>query len=157
MNSKELVIPEGWEVKEIIDNKIILKESDWTVCLRTWEGCYKELGVGEFLLSDSGITKKARLAYPKASNRTALPVDFGNKVRALCQLLVCRNAWWKRLGWEPDWDEPNEKHCIVFKCGGIERQVKTYEGCILAFPIYEIREKFLDSFRDLIEEAKELL
>ena len=76
---------------------------------------------------------------------------------ALCQLLICRNAWWKQLGWKPDWEKPEEKHCIVFKCDGVEKQVKTYESCILAFPKYEVRDKFLETFRDLIEEAKELL
>ena len=40
---------------------------------------------------------------------------------------------------------------------GVEKQVKTYESCILAFPKYEVRDQFLDTFRDLIEEAKELL
>lgn len=157
MNNKELVLPEGWEIEKIIDNRIILRESNGIDRLKTWEECYKELGVGEFLLSDSCITKKARLDNPKDTTRTALPEGFGRKLKALCQLLVCRNAWWKRLGWKPDWDKPDEKHCIVRKGEAADKQIKSFESCILAFPTYEIRDQFLNSFRDLIEEAKELI
>lgn len=157
INNKELLLPEGWEIEKIIDNRIILRKSDGIDHLKTWEECYKELGVGEFLLSDSCITKKARLDNPKDTTRTALPEGFGRTVLALCQLLVCRNAWWKRLGWKPDWDTPDEKHCIVRKGEAADKQIKSFESCILAFPTYEVRDQFLNSFRDLIEEAKELI
>lgn len=157
MNSKVLVIPEGWEIEKVIDNRIILRESDGIGRLKTWEECYKALGKGEVLRSDSNIMKNVSLSNPWDTTRSTLPEGFGRKVLALCQLLVCRNAWWKQLEWRPYWELPDEKHCIVFKSGNIERQVKTYEGCILAFPTYEIRNQFLESFRDLIEEAKELI
>ena len=60
-------------------------------------------------------------------------------------------------GRKADWDKPDEKHCIVRKGEAADKQIKSFESCILAFPTYEVRDQFLDSFRDLIEEAKELL
>lgn len=90
-------------------------------------------------------------------NRDVLPAGMGKPMLALCQLLICRNAWWERLGWKPDWSNPNEKHCIVRKGEAADKQIKRFESCILAFPTEEVRDQFSDSFRDLIEEAKELL
>lgn len=58
MNSKELIIPDGWRIKEVIDNRVILEEIDAMSRLKTWEEYYKALGKGEIILSDSNITKK---------------------------------------------------------------------------------------------------
>lgn len=141
MNNKELVLPEGWEVKEVKGNKIILGEKEKALP-KTWHECFKPFEV-EYLDS--------------TSYRNAVPSNLKNPMYALCQLLICHNAWWERLGWRPDWDMPDEKHCIVCKGEAADKQIKSFESCILAFPTYEIRDQFLSSFRDLIEEAKELI
>ena len=138
MNTKELILPDGWEVKEVVDNKIILGEKEKELP-KTWNEC-----VCNSNMEHTTIT-------------VSLPKENEDAVRALCKLLSCRNAWWERLGWKPDWDKPDEKHCIVRKGEAADKQIKSFESCILAFPTYEVRDQFLDSFRDLIEEAKELL
>lgn len=28
MNTKELILPDGWEVKEVVDNKIVIREKE---------------------------------------------------------------------------------------------------------------------------------
>lgn len=137
MNTKELILPDGWEVKEVVGNKVIIKEKE-NELPKTWEEFVRRSG--EY----NAITVLS-------------PGESDNAVRALGKLLVCRNAWWKQLGWKPDWDKPDEKHCIVRKGEAADKQIKSFESCILAFPTYEVRDQFLDSFRDLIEEAKELL
>ena len=134
MNTKELILPDGWEVKEVVDNKIIIREKEKELP-KTWGSC---------ISGGNAITILS-------------PDENANAVRALGKLLICRNAWWKQLGWKPDWDKPDEKHCIVRKGEAADKQIKSFESCILAFPTYEVRDQFLDSFRDLIEEAKELL
>lgn len=137
MNTKELILPDGWEVKEVVDNKIIIREKEKALP-KTW---------GEFVRRSGEYNTITVLS----------PGESDNAVRALGKLLICRNAWWKQLGWKPDWDKPDEKHCIVRKGEAADKQIKSFESCILAFPTYEVRDQFLDSFRDLIEEAKELL
>ena len=137
METKELILPDGWEVKEVVGNKVIIKEKDKELP-KTWHECFKPCEA-EYLDS--------------TSYSNAVPSNLKNPMLALCQLLICRNAWWKQLGWKPDWSNPNEKHCITYK----GNKIKCYESCILAFPTAEVRDQFLDSFRDLIEEAKELL
>ena len=138
METKEIILPDGWEVKEVKGNKIILGEATKTGFPKTYNDCLWALGQNDVI-------------------PVRIPCGQEKEMTALGKLLICRNAWWQQLGWKPDWENPDEKHCIVFKCDGVEKQVKTYEGCILAFPKYEVRDQFLESFRDLIEEAKELL
>lgn len=77
---------------------------------------------------------------------------------ALGKLLICRDAWWKLLGWKPDWtggDTP--KHVIRYYAGDIVTDESYQLNAILAFPTAEVRDQFLETFRDFIEEAKELL
>ena len=145
-NEKTMPVPDGWEFDRIDDSgNIVLKEKKKELP-KTWEECCGVLDIKLSNVLDDGI-----------HYRYAVPDNLRKPMLALCQLLICRNAWWKLLEWKPDWEKPEEKHCIVFKCDGVEKQVKTYESCILAFPKYEVRDKFLETFRDLIEEAKELL
>ena len=155
MNTKELILPDDWEVKKVVGNKIILGEKVKELP-KTWEDCCKVLEEGEFINSASEI-KQVSFNNISEFDKNLLPDGLGKSMLSLCQLLICRNAWWKQLGWKPDWDKPDEKHCIVRKGEAADKQIKSFESCILAFPTYEVRDQFLDSFRDLIEEAKELL
>ena len=156
MNTKELILPDGWEVKEVVGNKVIIKEKEKELP-KTWKDCFEELKDKESITDSSDIAMIRDSAKAWDKNRDVLPAGMGKPMLALCQLLICRNAWWKQLGWKPDWDKPDEKHCIVRKGEVADKQIKSFESCILAFPTYEVRDQFLDSFRDLIEEAKELL
>lgn len=156
-NEKTMPVPDGWEFDRIDESgNIVLKEKKKELPM-TWNGCIKALGCVEYIADDAEVYQYNNEKININTDKNLLPRGLGKPMLALCQLLVCRNAWWKQLGWKPDWEKPEEKHCIVFKYDGVEKQVKTYESCILAFPKYEVRDKFLETFRDLIEEAKELL
>lgn len=85
-----------------------------------------------------------------------VPVGMVRPVASLLKLLICRNAWWRQLGWKPDWKN-DIKYCIGYIENEIRKDSSIYANYILAFPTEEIRDEFLESFRDLIEEAKELL
>ena len=79
-------------------------------------------------------------------------------VTALCNLLVCRNAWWQKLGWRPDFGNGSaEKYCIIGNDGKISKVITWTRSELLVFPTEEVRDKFAETFKDLIEEAKELL
>ena len=139
MNTKELILPDDWEVKKVEGNKIILGEKEMKLP-KTWNEC-----VCNSNMEHTTIT-------------VSLPKENEGAVRALCKLLSCRNAWWERLGWKPDWDDQNQrKYCIGLIKGKVETTTNEGSNRILAFPSEEVRYQFLDSFRDLIEEAKELL
>ena len=141
-NEKTITVPDGWEFDRIDESgNIVLKEKKKELP-KTFDKCWDIIETEN--LSNFSID-------------TTVPDGMVKPLRALCQLLVCRNAWWKKLGWKPDWKSPEEKYCIYHSCDGVGWKNYTYDCRILAFPTPEVRDEFLDTFRDLIEEAKELL
>ena len=141
MKTKEIVLPENWEVKEVIGNRIILKEKEKELP-KTWKECYDSLEC---------------LTLCDKYERNNIPSDIIMPMQALCQLLVFRNAWWQQLGWKPDWKDEEVKYCITNALSRVSTTSNYENNRILAFPTEEIRYQFLETFRDLIEEAKELL
>ena len=142
MNTKELILPDDWEVKEVVGNKIIIKKKEKELP-KTWRECFKP--------DDDDIEY-----LDLQSGENAVPSNLKKPMLALCQLLVCRNAWWKRLEWKPD-DSTGAKFVIYTRNNEIAVGWDCVTKYILEFPSEEIRDKFADTFRDLIEEAKELL
>ena len=160
---KTMPVPDGWEFDRIDESgNIVLKEKKKELP-ETWEECLKVVDKTEYITNDceiydGSIEKLIKIFGGIAdTDRNLLPRGLGKPMLALCQLLVCRNAWWQQLGWKPDWRSPEEKYCIYHSSDGVDWKNYTYDCRILAFPTAEVRDQFLESFRDLIEEAKELL
>ena len=87
-----------------------------------------------------------------------VPSGMYGAVSALCKLLIYRNAWWKKLGWKPDFENGLLIKYVISNWGGkLDIGVSGMNDAILVFPTEEVRDKFAETFRDLIEEAKELL
>ena len=159
MKTKEIILPDDWEVKEVVDNKIIIREKEKELP-KTWKECAIIIDDVDTVNADSEINSFdiSCLSEPiDESDYKIVPEGLGKPMLALCQLLICRNAWWKQLGWKPDWKGTTDKYCITCTKGKESCQILTTANAILAFPTREVRDQFLDSFRDLIEEAKELL
>ena len=77
---------------------------------------------------------------------------------AFQELLICRDAYWKLAGdWKPDWKDNSDKYFICY----VEDKPWTsnIRNCnrFLIFPTEEMRDKFHENFKDLIEKCKELL
>ena len=88
-----------------------------------------------------------------------------NKLLALRELLICRDAYWKiaeeemGLGepWKPDWKD-HELMCCIKVIGNTLKCVSEMNiQCILAFPTEEMRDAFYENFKEEIEICKELL
>ena len=140
MKEKELILPDNWEVKEVVGNKIIIGEKEKELP-KTWGECNKGTAMSYYPSIDWYVPNEHEVA-----------------IKALCKLLICRNAWWKQLGWKPDWEDSKNKKYAISITGNNSYCYDTYAfNAILVFPTGEVRDQFLDSFRDLIEEAKELL
>lgn len=81
-----------------------------------------------------------------------------NELNALRELLLARDAWWKvDNDWKPDWSENNYKYVINTCKNTIDKNVAIDNSHILAFRTPTIRNKFLDTFRELIKQCKELI
>ena len=73
---------------------------------------------------------------------------------AMMQLEQLRNCWWN--GWEPMWD-CSEKWCIRLWGNELGVGLATHISRFLTFPTNEMAREFLECFRDLIEQAKDLI
>ena len=164
-NEKTISIPDGWEFDRIDDSgNIVLKEKKKELP-KTWLKCLKcvndleQIDPGDNIKKWNFTTLDNNGYVFGRNEHHLLPRGLAGPMLALCQLLVCRNAWWKQLGWKPDWrDRKSLKHCIHsdgFSTTDITRH-STYPR-ILAFPTEDTAIDFCNTFKDLIEEAKELL
>ena len=74
---------------------------------------------------------------------------------ALAQLSQLREVY--RQGWKPDWNDDQKKYGIKFFRGDIDEEEIAWTNIFLSFQSSEIRDEFLENFRDLIEKAKPLM
>ena len=77
-------------------------------------------------------------------------------IAAFSKLLKLRRDW---IGeWDPDWSNTNVGYGIIWLN---KNEVKANTSYTIAFPLsfpdYKIAKEFLETFRDLIEEAKILI
>ena len=142
--TKTIEIPEGWEFDKVNDGKIFLKEKkkelpmDWCNCL--------------FLFDKNDLIKLPEILG------FCVQKELSKPLLKFCQLLICRNAWWSILNYKPNWFDHNEKkYCIHAIDGYVTWSTNSQFPRVLAFPTQEVCEEFKKSFKDLIEEAKELL
>ena len=74
---------------------------------------------------------------------------------ALGKLIQLRDAW---IGeWRPNWEDNEFKYCIGICSNRIDTTYHVNLSDVLAFPTAEMRDEFLSTFRDLIEQAKMFL
>lgn len=136
--TKSLPIPEGWEFAGYENGEVKIRK------------------VEQKLPTDF----EKVLGAVKVSEIRSLLVPSGmyEAVSALCKLLIYRNAWWEKLRWKPDFGNAFVSKYIIENCGGeITTGISGRGYAALAFPTEEVRDKFAETFKDLIDEAKGLL
>lgn len=154
METKEITLPKGWEVDKIENGKIVLKESKKELP-KTWKECCELVKEKECVTNNSFI-RKIDFDIITDNEQNSLPKGLGKPMLALCQLLVCREIY--RQGWKPDYnDECSKKYSIESNNEVITKNIHYTTSKVLSFQSPEITDEFLKNFRDLIEEAKELI
>lgn len=78
---------------------------------------------------------------------------------ALMQLHQLRDCY--RQGWEPNWEDDSFKYTIVQDIFNKDKKYSIkyycYTSYFLSFPTYKLAEEFLTNFRELIEQAGDLI
>jgi hypothetical protein len=147
----KITLPDNFEIDKIENGTIYLKEKD--VIPKNWNECVNTYGIGEF----------DYINIPIVNDYNVLPKGLGNPILALCKLLICRNAYWKK---DNNWNPKISRNDVVYviytnNVGVITRDyqycVNFLRASILSFRTPEIRDEFYNNFKDLIEQAKELL
>ena len=129
----------AFDAKELIDYRLP----------KTWEEYRKMKG-------DEGEKANAALSFAYTSINGAFP-DYhdAEKHIAFMKIHLLRDEY--RQGWVPDWKEQSVKHTILIDHDDIVVGKSYVISCFLAFQTEELAEEFLNNFRELIEEAGDLI
>ena len=157
METKEMKIqvPEGYEIdrENSTFEKIVFKKVDDLP--KSWEEL--EFIDGFFVSSLSDIAKIGNNTTNDKNNKNVFPTkEEAEACLALAQLCQLRDRY--NDGWKPDWNITSETKYVIEVSKNT--MVKNFYGNrhkILSFKTEELRDKFLENFRDLIETAKPLL
>ena len=157
METKEfkIQVPEGYKIdkEKSTFEKIVFKKIERELP-KSWEDL-KNIG-GYYVSSQSDI----KYCYENCLdyiNKNVFPTKReAEACLALAQLCQLRDIY--NGGWKPDWEDYEQfKWCIVFFKDNIRVAEYLFIKKMLAFKTEELRDKFLENFRDLIETAKPLL
>ena len=138
--------------------------------------------IGKITQVDNGMLVeyvKQQPSYPKTYKECCNILGIEDRENGYCgykyellgefqKLYICRNAYWEIAGeemgldkpWKPDWGENDGgyRYCIHNQSNKIVLNNEWLgENYILSFPTAEMRDKFYENFKELIEFCKELL
>ena len=110
------------------------------------------------------ITNESEIREIRISNTDLGSADYdlipkgeGKKLLAFMQLIVCRNAWWKKYNCAVTGKTPTIYIIKSLKNGNVVIDWVTDFMPVLSFNSQKIRDKFYNTFKDLIEQAKDLI
>lgn len=142
---KEKSYPNSNEiVYKPIGKKLPKKWGDFDVIT----GYYLDIHCNPYRIIDGFVNESRRNVWPTK--------ELAEASLALCQLIRYRDAW--NEGWRPDWtDDEQYKYVLIVYNDIIGFDISCNIKFTLAFKTTEIRNKFYETFKELIETAKPLL
>lgn len=153
----EIEVPDG-KIAVWKDNKVVFEDIK-PQFPKTWEEfCehYKIKKSEYYLDTSSCIIVIADGKRYSSSDRNLLPSKEAAEAHlALMQLHQLRDCY--REGWEPDWNNDCNKYIIVKNRDKYVVFGGNWTNQFLSFQDRERAEKFLTNFRDLIEQAGDLI
>ena len=111
----------------------------------------------EYFIADNCIIERInseRRTFNSDDNLLATQED-AEAIIALIKLKRLRDTY--RQGWVPDWETTDDKYSIDYYKDNLGTHTICHGFKSLTFQTSEIRDKFYDNFKDLIEQAKEFI
>ena len=148
--------PEGYEVdkEKSTFEEIVFKKIEPNLPM-SWENL--RIVKGYYISSRSYINDIGMINTADV-NRNLFPTEEEAKAMlAMAQLCQLRDKW--NDGWKANWKDNTRKYCIV-SCKNILHKEFYYDygtSTPMAFKTKELRDKFMETFKDLLEEAKPFL
>ena len=147
--------PEGYEIdkEKSTFEKIVFKKVE-----KEFPKSWEELEVVEgFYIEGDSYIGDCSMVDAIGINKNVFPTkEEAEACLALAQLCQLRDRY--NDGWKPDWKDDNQfKWCIDFFQDVVRKTAVLFVRRTLTFKTEELRDKFLENFRDLIETAKPLL
>lgn len=149
------------EMKDILISNFGKENLEEKILPKTWEDCIYLLCKEQKEAFCLGFNSEVRsftidkYCNSQAFKNTLLSKELAEALLALSQLLLLRDYY--NDGWKPDWTTYHDKYTINIHTNNIRRDEFQYSNKILAFKSKKLRDKFLENFKDLIEQAKPLL
>lgn len=163
MKEVKIKIPDGFELVQIGEGRWEQRKEETPP--KTWEEFCKSHPIkdDEYFLApgtDDGIQAIGTLPdFPRSREvqyKDILPnKETAEAFLALMQLIQLRNCY--NGVWEPDWTDGEIKYTIMNGLNNLEKARNADISHVLAFKSEELRDQFLENFRDLIEIAKPLI
>lgn len=154
-SSDEYVIEynDNYEITSTENGKIILKRR--IIYPKTIGECYEIMKMD---YTDFNFSEK-----PSDEER-----EIYGKLALLRNVIVARNAYWKRLNWKPDWDDASQvKYCVTVtqRQHVTENQFKvvidyfntTLSKSLVCMPDPESRQDFCDKFGAIMNELAKFI
>lgn len=82
-------------------------------------------------------------------------IKYSMKLCTLSKLLYLRDIY--RQGWEPNWNDNTFKYGISVQYNQLAKNVQFGINNTFSFQSKELRDKFLENFKDMLEEIKDLI
>ena len=129
----------------------LLEEKDNRV--RSWEEFVIKHKRSKAFYCVDGIINQVTSPYSVSGQLTSSEAEA---IASFSRLLKLRRDW---IGeWEPNWSDINNGKGIIWcNKNEIKANVAYTISFPLSFPDYKMAKEFLETFRDLIEEAKTLI
>lgn len=160
-------------VVEVIDNEcddypIGVSFLKYDICYYTPEGRFNKrdiptLSTKPYKVEFKGFEQKAPVpTYEEAEEWIRKEYAKGNNhlmmkdvLEALRKLIILRDYY--NEGWQPDWNENTTKYSIEVEVGEIVGRNHHCNARIMSFKTNDVRNKFLEEQKELLEIAKPLL
>ena len=156
MKEIKFEIPEGYEIdtnkSSFKDGNIVLKKKENTLPT-TNEDAVDFLPEICYYIDGTGETTQT-VDYREHPNIITTK-ELAEAFLALMQLVKFRDIW--NAGWKPNFNNGESKYVIYIKANKKAIDTFHYANCPLAFKSAEIRDKFSETFDELIQTAKPLL
>ena len=150
----KIIPPEGYEVdkEKSTFEEIVFKKIENNLPM-SWE----ELGVvkGYYINQNSNINNIFK-TNTADNNRNVFPTEEEAKaMRAMAQLCQLRDRW--NNGWKADWEDGTVKYCIGSYKNVVYKDSYYNTSTPMVFKTEKLRNRFMETFKDLLEEAKPFL
>lgn len=153
LNNKQMElkieVPQGFEIDKDKSTfeKIVFKEIENKLPMSV-----EEIPNRNWYIAAKSEIKQLNTAYDKNNLSTK---ERAEAFLALMQLVELRDAW--NGDWKADWNNSEKKYLIFVSRGDITKFANSVSNTVLHFKSEQLRDQFAEQFKDLIEQAKELL
>ena len=144
--------PEGYEVdkEKSTFSEIVFKKLEPTLPM-SWEELKEVKGCFIYQNNVHSVIDKAI-----DRNRNVFPTkEEAKAMLAIAQLCQLRDKW--NGGWKANWKDDTVKYCIIPFENSLAKDSYYRTNRSMVFKTKELRDKFMETFKDLLEEAKPFL